>query len=110
MIDWVRVKNLKEEIGPEDFDEVLELFFSEVEEVIGRLGEAEAPGTVAQNLHFLKGAALNLGFAELSEHCHNGEIEARDSSATVLGYGEVLKVYAASKQRFITELPQIDAL
>ena len=34
MIDWSRVEELRDKIGAEDFDEVVELFLSEVEDRI----------------------------------------------------------------------------
>ena len=34
MIDWNRISTLRDEVGAEDFDEVVELFLDEVEEVI----------------------------------------------------------------------------
>ena len=37
MIDWARVRELKDEVGADAFDEVVELFLEEVEEVIVRL-------------------------------------------------------------------------
>lgn len=40
MINWKRVNELRDEIGPEDFAEVVELFLEEVEQVIDKLREA----------------------------------------------------------------------
>ena len=34
MIDWARVSELRDEVGPEDFEEVLHLFLEEVEDVV----------------------------------------------------------------------------
>ena len=34
MIDWARVSELRDEVGAEDFDEVVELFLEEVDEAI----------------------------------------------------------------------------
>ena len=34
MIDWTRVSELRDEVGAEDFDEVVELFLEEVDEAI----------------------------------------------------------------------------
>ena len=65
MIDWPRVTELREEVGAEDFGEVVEIFLEEVEEVIGKL-EGGDRGQLEQDLHFLKGSALNLGFDEFS--------------------------------------------
>ena len=37
MIDWARVSELRDEVGAEDFDEVVELFLEEVDEAIAAL-------------------------------------------------------------------------
>ena len=34
MIDWASVSELRDEVGAEDFDEVVELFLEEVDEAI----------------------------------------------------------------------------
>ena len=49
MIDWKRVRELRDEIGEEDFSEVVDLFLEEVEEVgeppgIGDVLEVEGEG------------------------------------------------------------------
>ena len=65
MIDWSRVQELRREIGEEGFAEVVELFLDEVETVIGRL--AAGSGNIsAEDMHFLKGSALNLGLQNLA--------------------------------------------
>lgn len=110
MIDWERVKTLQEEVGAEDFDEVIELFFAEVEGVIDGLPESADAKTVAENLHFLKGAALNLGFLELSNHCQENERSARESDAETLSFGEVGAIYRASKSAFVESLPNLSSL
>lgn len=76
MIDWDRVKELRDEIGAEDFDEVVGLFLEEADECIARLSPDSGSKTLAADLHFLKGAALNLGFAALSGLCQEGERRA----------------------------------
>ena len=42
MIDWPRVTELREEVGAEDFEEVVEIFLEEVEERIETYGSAFA--------------------------------------------------------------------
>ncbi len=74
MIDWIRVAQLRDEIGAEDFAEVAELFLLEVEDTLFRLdGAAGNPEEMRELLHFLKGSALNLGFSDLSAVCSRGE-------------------------------------
>lgn len=77
MIDWTRVEALRDEIGPEYFAEVAELFLMEVEDTLSRLTGAENDSQAMRDLmHFLKGSALNLGFSQLAETCSAAEIAA----------------------------------
>ena len=72
LIDWARVRELREEIGPEEFTEVVALFLSETEAMADALPRA-TPETLEAELHALKGAALNLGFSRLAAACAEGE-------------------------------------
>ena len=72
MIDWDRVDELRHEVGEEDFEEVADMFFEEVEEVLATLGNTD---TLARDLHYLKGSALNLGFTQLATLCREGETD-----------------------------------
>ncbi|MBV0913536.1 Hpt domain-containing protein [Anianabacter salinae] len=79
MIDWTRVNDLRFEIGEDGFPEVVELFLEEVEEVMARL--LSAGDAADEDLHFLKGSALNLGFAELARLCDTGTGTVADLAA-----------------------------
>lgn len=101
MIDWERVAQLCDEVGPENFSEVVELFLEEVDEAVSRLGEAADAAALAAALHFLKGSALNLGFARFGRLCHEAEEKAaRDNSETV-SIGPILACYAESRRVFL---------
>lgn len=76
MIDWGRVRELRNEIGDDGFGEVVVLFLEEADGVISRLGRNGRQGSVVEDLHFLKGAALNLGFSGLASFCQDGERRA----------------------------------
>ena len=80
MVDWERVRALRDEIGAEDFDEVVALFLEEADPAIAALSGEGRAGPDA--LHFLKGAALNLGFAALADHCAAAERQARSEGAS----------------------------
>lgn len=68
MIDWDRFNELRTDIGEEDFAEVAELFTEEMSEMLGNL--ARRPNTAtADDFHFLRGSALNLGFIDLAKAC-----------------------------------------
>jgi len=75
MIDWERVAELLEEVGTDAFGEVADMFLAEIDEAADRLMQQAHPGAAADSLHFLKGAALNLGFADLAEACLRAEAE-----------------------------------
>lgn len=101
MIDWARVQDLKDEIGEEDFAEVVDMFMAEVEEVISRLNAMPDLAAYEADLHFLKSSALNLGFSELSALCHDGERRAAAGQAAGVDLGPIFAAYAAAKAAFM---------
>jgi len=101
MIDWDRVGSLRTEIGADDFAEVVDLFLEEVEEVIARLEAAPDPSRYEEDLHFLKGSALNLGFSALSDTCHDGERRAATGQAESVDIASLIRLYRASRTSFI---------
>lgn len=105
MIDWSRVDELCEEVGPEDFDEVVELFLEEVEEVIARMRSAPDLTQLEQDLHFLKGSALSLGFAAFSDLCQDGERLSAEGQAEAVDVAAIVAEYERSKTAFLAELP-----
>ncbi|MEP0155157.1 Hpt domain-containing protein [Pseudophaeobacter sp.] len=104
MIDWPRVNELKDEIGQDDFGEVVELFLEEVEEIIKKLRDDDR-SQLEQDLHFLKGCALNLGFDSFSKLCLQGERQAAEGQASEVDLPAILDMFEASKHSFLTELP-----
>ena len=105
MIDWERVKELRGEIGADDFAEVVEMFLEEADEAVTRLTPALTAKAMEADLHFLKGAALNLGFVALSGLCQDGERKAAGGS-TDIDLTAVVRVYTESKAAFQTGLDQ----
>jgi len=101
MILWSRVNELREEVGTEDFKEVVELFLDEVEEVIERLRAGTARGQLEQDLHFLKGSALNLGFGTFSDLCQDGERLAAQGKADTVDLAAIVDGYDRSKASFL---------
>lgn len=107
MIDWSQVKSLRADVGPEDFDEVVELFLEEVEEVVTRLKQDADVNELENDLHFLKGSAMNLGFSEFSALCQDGELRAAEGRGDEINLSKVVECYAVSKTAFVAELPQV---
>lgn len=105
MIDWNRLKELREEIGSEDFDEVVDLFLEEVEGAIAQLRNAPAECALEDVLHFLKGSALSLGFLDFSILCQSGETNAAQGNIALIDLPEILTCYEKSKTAFLEGLP-----
>ena len=102
LINWSKVCELRDEVGSEDFGEVVELFLEEVDETISQLG-AEGR-SVEHDLHFLKGSALNLGFGPFSELCKIGEAAAAKGAADTVDLSEIVSSFQSSKASFLSDL------
>lgn len=103
MISWERVNELREDVGDDDFDEVVEIFLEEVEEVIDRLRQSPDPSKLEDDLHFLKGSALNLGFESFSKICQKGERDAANSNISAIDLRAVISVYERSKVQYFAQ-------
>jgi HPt (histidine-containing phosphotransfer) domain-containing protein len=106
MIDWGRVAQLRDEVGPDDFAEVVELFLEEVEEVTGRLAASPQASALREDLHFLKGSALNLGFERLGAMCQEAERLAARGEEGAVSIAPILTCYEDSRQSFLENLKQ----
>ena len=106
MIDWKRVADLRDEIGAEDFEEVVPIFLEEVSGVIDALRAGPDLSRLEEDLHFLKGSALNLGFEAFSTICSAGEKAAAAGMAASVDVTEVLACFDASKTTFEAGLAQ----
>ncbi|MCT4369730.1 Hpt domain-containing protein [Yangia mangrovi] len=110
LIDWLRVAELRDEIGGEDFDEVVALFLTEVQATLDRLpAHAESLQDLSEQLHFLKGSTLNLGFARLSTLCEAGELAITAGLGAPLDPELLRRCYARSREEFLAQLPELRA-
>ncbi|MBN2907327.1 MAG: Hpt domain-containing protein [Rhodobacteraceae bacterium] len=99
MIDWARVEELRNEVGEDAYDEVLELFLEEVDEVMDRLRAAPDPDRLPDDLHFVRGSALNLGLKRFCILCHGLEHQIRRGESVMLD--PLLDCYAKSKSALL---------
>jgi HPt (histidine-containing phosphotransfer) domain-containing protein len=99
MINWDRVNELRHEVGEEDFAEVVAIFLEEVDAVLSRMHPGAEPASLREDLHFLKGSALNLGFRALGALCEDLGPAARP--ATPAHLDDLRRVYALSKAEFL---------
>ena len=80
MIDWERVQELQDEIGPEHMQEVIELFITEVEEQLAGLNHTLDIVDLGKAIHFLKGCSLNIGFRVVAKLCRQLEEETAQAN------------------------------
>ncbi|MEM1363020.1 MAG: Hpt domain-containing protein [Pseudomonadota bacterium] len=99
MIDWKQVQTLREEVGPDDFPEVVDLFLQEVDEKIEQISSGRG-GTAEEDMHFMKGAASNLGFAMLSKLCQLAETQARNGRDEDIDLGAIFDCFEESRVVF----------
>ncbi len=101
MIDWERVAELRDEIGNDDFAEVVQLFLDEAGGAIKAL-DADAADFGAQ-LHFLRGSAWNLGFRAFGDLCHRGEQLCAAGNAQQVDVASLRRCYRESCDVFLAQ-------
>ena len=105
MINWDQVNELRSEVGPEDFDEVISLFLEEVQEVIDDLRDNTSDGAqLEQKMHFLKGSASSLGFDAFSLMCADGEKSAAAGRSEEVDVSAVVHCYSSSRDAFLRDI------
>lgn len=101
MIDWKRVSELRSEIGAAEFDEVVQLFLEEVETLLARLRSDPKPELFEEDLHFLKGCAINLGFSDVARLCLLGEKTAAQGAPDSVELEPIFAAFEASRLVFL---------
>lgn len=102
-VSWARLRELREEIGAEDFAEVVEVFLEEAETMVEDLAAAP-PEALEAALHGLKGTALNLGLSELAALCQSGESLAAAGGPAQVQVAPVLAAYARARATLVEGL------
>lgn len=101
MIDWEQVSAMRADLG-DGFAELVEVFLDEMDGALARLDPAAPPDRMAADMHFLKGSALNLGFATFAALCAAGE--ARAERGGTVDLAPVRASYADSRIVFLAGL------
>ena len=71
MIDWNRVIELRDQLGPEELLPIIDMILVEIEAHLFALDSRTLH--LAEDLHLLRGLALNIGFAEFCAQCLRAE-------------------------------------
>ena len=103
MIDWVHVDELRADVG-DGFDEIVEVFLQEVSERMAGMDFDASLETLAADLHFLKGAALNLGFRDFAERCARGEDGASAGRRGDVTQAELVQSFEETRAAFVAGL------
>jgi HPt (histidine-containing phosphotransfer) domain-containing protein len=104
VIDWEQVKRLRNDVGHEEFDEIIELFLEEVESIVEKLRGPPVIEELENDLHSLKGSAMNLGFKQFSELCFDGEKKASEGNTDEIDIVAITTSFDASKAKFLSEV------
>jgi len=106
VIDWTRVNQLRDEVGPEAFVEIAAMFLAEAEDAVSGLSPAAAPAAMAANLHAIKGSALNLGFSDVADLCARGETDALAGRPGQVDIHAIRRAFAAARAAFVARHPE----
>lgn len=98
MVSWKRIDELRAEIGDEDFEEILTMFLSEVEESLGRMGNPIGIELLQEELHALRGAALNVGMQKVAMLCGDAEDAIKHGRQTAPDLAPVTEAFQASRK------------
>jgi HPt (histidine-containing phosphotransfer) domain-containing protein len=104
MIDWGQVKSLQNDVGHDEFDEIVELFLEEVESIVEKLRKSPNISELENDMHSLKGSALNLGFKAFSQMCLSGEKMAAAGKADLVDLTAIVACFDLSKAKFMSNV------
>lgn len=100
LVNRTRLDVLMEEIGEEDFDDVLDMFLSESAATMDRLLTGDSAESRKAALHGLKGTALTMGLDDLAGLCRRGETgESIDPALLQAVFGQSCEALAALRDQ-----------
>ncbi|MCU4652376.1 Hpt domain-containing protein [Roseibacterium sp. SDUM158016] len=106
LIDWDVLISLRADIGEEDFADVVFVFVAEMGEKLAAL--SRTPGSArADDFHFLRGSAANLGFTAMVSACNAAEAACRSGEEPDLDAVE--QAFEAALAEARPHLPELDA-
>lgn len=104
MIDWSRLHDLCTDIGEEEFADLVLVFVTEMGERLTELAASPA-STTAEDFHFLRGSAANLGLSDMVTACHAGEAACR--AGTMPDIAAVADAFGAAIAAIQAKMPEI---
>ena len=104
MIDWTRLNDLRADIGEADFAAVAQVFVTEMRERLVVLA-ANPTAATAEDFHFLRGSAANLGLSDMVAACNAGEAACRAGMPPDVA--AVADAFAAAMIAIAAEIPSL---
>lgn len=107
MINWERLTELRDDIGEDDFADVVEIFLEEVDEAVEGLSKTAGSADLAAHMHMLKGSALNLGFDQFGTMCSQAEQAFENGQGGTVDLAGIRSSYRASREAFLSKVQQV---
>lgn len=104
MISWSRIDELRDEVGDDDFAEIVDLFLVESDATLAELRGARDAAAAEALMHSLKGSALNLGFDAVADLCREGRATAGMGGDWQATADRLASVYDASRATLLARL------
>ncbi|GEM_PF-1422344 len=105
-VDLDHLMSLRDDIGVDDFAEVVLLFFTEIGEKLDQMGAGGKPPS-AEDFHFLRGSAANLGFIAMVRACEEAEAACKSGGAPDLA--AVLRSFEDALTATQSHVPELSA-
>lgn len=103
MIDWQRISELERDVGADELPELIAVFLSEVGGAISALGQP-----TEEEMHFLRGSAATLGFAELATLAGQGEDALKRDRSAAVNCAMIKSAYTSEKSELLTRFPKVE--
>ncbi len=105
MIDWNRVIELREELGPGELSPIIDMFLGEIEARLFALDSRTQH--LAEDLHLLRDLALGIGFTDFCAQCLRAEQQLARGDQTALAPAALRASFGHTKQLFLRDLPHV---
>lgn len=102
MIDWTRISDLESDLGADELSGLISMFLDEVGTAVAALRDP-----TEADMHFLRGSASTLGFAELARLAGQGEDNLKLDRAAQIDCATIKSVYVSEKEELLTKFPQV---
>lgn len=92
MIEWQRLSELREDVGDEEFEDVVSLFLEEIRQTLPDLAQADLEARVSL-LHSIKGSARNIGLTSFARVCDAEERNILETGRVSLSDADIMAAF-----------------